>query len=110
MFYLRNYTTLWARSRNGKNQGLVFVDGSFQTRQKNFCMKHLRNFGFGKRDFQGVMVDQAMELVGHLETMEGRVMINNGLFSTSAVNLIWSLIAGYSFKRDDAEVKGWAQS
>ena len=88
----------------------MFVDGSFQTRQKNFCMKHLRNFGFGKRDFQGVMVDQAMELVGHLETMEGRVMINNGLFSTSAVNLIWSLIAGYSFKRDDAEVKGWAQS
>ena len=65
--YPRNYTTLWARSVKGKNLGLVMTDGDFQTRQKNFCMKQLKNFGFGKKDFESVILEQARELVKYLE-------------------------------------------
>ena len=108
--YPRNYTTLWARSVKGKNLGLVMNDGDFQTRQKNFCMKHLKNFGFGKKDFESVISEQARELVHYLEKKEGKMMINNSVFSTSAVNLIWSLLAGYSFDRENPEVKGRTQS
>ena len=61
---LMNYTTLWARSVKGKNLGLSMNDGSFHSRQKNFCLKHLRNFGFGKTDFQSVISEQAEELSG----------------------------------------------
>ena len=35
---LMNYTTLWARSVKGKNLGLVMNDGSFHSKQKNFCL------------------------------------------------------------------------
>ena len=108
--YHRNYTTLWARSVKGKNLGLVMNDGDFQTRQKNFCMKHLKSFGFGKKDFESVILEQARELVDYLEKNEGRMMMNNSVFSTSAVNLIWSLIGGYSFSREDPEIKGRTQS
>ena len=73
-------------------------------------MKHLKNFGFGKKDFEGVISEQAMELVNYLEKNEGRMMMNNSVFSTSAVNLIWSLIGGYSFSREDPEIKGRTQS
>ena len=44
--------------------------------------------------------------MAYLETREGNVKINNGVFSLSAVNLIWSLLAGYSFKRGDEKVQG----
>ena len=108
--YPRNYTTLWARSVKGKNLGLVMNDGDFQTRQKNFCMKHLKNFGFGKKDFESVISEQAKELVDYLERKEGKMTINNSVFSTSAVNLIWSLLAGYSFDREDPEIKERTQS
>ena len=108
--YPRNYTTLWARSVKGKNLGLVMTDGDFQTRQKNFCMKQLKNFGFGKKDFESVILEQARELVKYLERKEGKMTINNSVFSTSAVNLIWSLVAGYSFDREDPEIKGRTQS
>ena len=94
----------------GKNLGLVMNDGDFQTKQKNFCMKHLKNFGFGKKDFESVILEQARELVDYLERKEGKVTINNSVFSTSAVNLIWSLIAGYSFDREDPAIKGRTQS
>ena len=85
-------------------------DGDFQTRQKNFCMKHLKNFGFGKKDFESVISEQAKELVDYLERKEGKMTINNSVFSTSAVNLIWSLLAGYSFDREDPEIKESTQS
>ena len=68
-------------------------------------MKHLRNLGFGKKDFQTVIADQARELVDHLGANQGRISVNNGVFSLSAVNLIWALIAGRSFKRGDRQVK-----
>ena len=84
-------------------------DGDFQTRQKNFCMKHLKNFGFGKKDFESVISEQATELVDYLEKKEGKMTINNSVFSTSAVNLIWSLLAGYSFDTEDPEIKGRTQ-
>ena len=73
-------------------------------------MKHLKNFGFGKKDFESVISEQARELVDYLEKKEGKMMINNSVFSTSAVNLIWSLLAGYSFDRENPEVKGRTQS
>ena len=102
---LMNYTTLWARSVKGKNLGLVMNDGSFHSKQKNFCLKHLRKFGFGRRDFESVISEQAAELVRYLEGKEGKLTVNNGVFSTSALNLIWSLMAGYSFKRGEGNIE-----
>ena len=91
----RNYTTLWARSVEGKNLGLVFTDGQFYWNQKNFCVKHLRGFGFGKSlMMETVMVEQASLLADQLVKKGGHTEVSNRLFSGPIINVLWSILAG----------------
>jgi len=100
---MRNYTTLWARSVGGRNLGLVFTDGQFYWNQKHFAVKHLKNFGFGKTSLQTVIVDQANDLTNFLEKQSdhGNVEISNEVFATPVINVLWSMMAGSSFDRND---------
>ena len=92
---LSNYTTLWARSTGGKNHGLVFTDGAFYWNQKNFSMKHLRNFGFGKSSMmETVMLEQASSLAETLANNSGVTEVTNKLFSNAIINVLWGIIAG----------------
>ena len=91
---LSNFTTRWARSVGGTNQGIVFTDGPLYHSQKHFMVKQLRNFGFGKTSLETVMVEQANLLTEHLEANTGQVLVNNELFATPIVNVLWSMMAG----------------
>ena len=91
---LSNFTTRWARSVGGTNQGIVFTDGPLYHSQKHFMVKQLRNFGFGKTSLETVMVEQANLLTQHLEANTGKVLVNNELFATPIVNVLWSMMAG----------------
>jgi len=104
---LRNYTTLWARSVGGRNLGLVFTDGQFYWNQKHFAVKHLKNFGFGKTSLQTVIVDQANDLTNFLEkqSVVGNVEISNEVFATPVINVLWSMMAGSTFNRNDAKAQ-----
>ena len=82
------------RSVGGTNQGIVFTDGPLYHSQKHFCVKQLRNFGFGKTSLETVMVEQANLLTQHLEANTGKVLVNNELFATPIVNVLWSMMAG----------------
>ena len=83
----RNYTTLWARSVDGKNLGLVFTDGQCYWNQKTFCVKHLKGFGFGKSSMmETVMVEQANLLADTLiKKNGGHIEINNKLVARASV-------------------------
>ena len=93
---LQNYTICWARSQGGKSQGLVFTDGDFHSRQKNFCVKHLKNFGFGKTSLETVILEQAQLLTEYLGDNEGPTEVTNKLFAVPVLNVLWSMIAGSS--------------
>ena len=89
-----NYTTSWAKSFTEDNKGIVFANGSFYHSQKLFCVKHLKNLGFGKTSMETVIKEQANLLIEHLESHKGPVVVNNELFSTPIVNVLWSMMAG----------------
>ena len=91
---LQNYTICWARSQGGKSRGLVFIDGDFFSRQKNFCVKHLKNFGFGKTSLETVILEQAHNLTEFLGDNEGATEVSNNLFAVPVLNVLWSMIAG----------------
>lgn len=95
---LQNYTIRWARSQGGKSKGLVFIDGDFFSHQKHFCVKHLKNFGFGKTSLETVILEQANNLTEYLGSNEGTIKVTYKLFAVPILNVLWSMIAGNIFR------------
>jgi len=102
---LCNYTTDIARSFGRANLGIVWADGPRWVGQKNFTVKQLKNFGFGKKDLEDVIVKEANDIVDHMLSNGDCVLIDSYLFGVSALNVLWNMVAGYSFNRKDEELK-----
>ena len=77
--YFSNFTTKWARSPGGRNLGVVMTEGAQWLGQRNFTVKQLKNFGFGKKDLEGVIVEEARDLVEHIDSLGGLVKVNDSL-------------------------------
>ena len=97
----RNPITLEARSTNGISLGLVFTDGQRWASQRKFTVRQLKNFGFGSQKLETVMVREALELVDHLLNEGPSLKVDTSLFSLSALNVLWGMVAGKTFSRDD---------
>ena len=69
-------------------------------------MKHLRNFGFGKKDLEVVIEREASNLVEHILLNTGREMkMEMFTFAVPVLNVLWEMVAGHAFKREDRELK-----
>jgi len=53
--------------------GFFFTDGPFWVEQRRFSLRHLRDFGFGKRSLEGIILDEAEELIKRLDPNEIQV-------------------------------------
>lgn len=97
----RNYTTDWARSTGGRSLGIVMTDGRLWHGQKQFLLKQLRKFGFGKSgtDVIWEQAEQTVEFI--LSRPAGRVTVDSELFNTPVLNVLWGMLAGYTFTRED---------
>ena len=51
-------------------------------------MKRLKNFGFGKKDLEGVIHEQACELVEYIESFKGSVPVTGSLFAVPVLNVL----------------------
>ena len=69
-------------------------------------MKHLRNFGFGKKDLEVVIEREASNLVEHILANSGNEMrMEMFTFAVPVLNVLWDMVAGHAFKREDKELK-----
>ena len=69
-------------------------------------MKHLRNFGFGKKDLEVVIEREASSLVEHiLANSGGEMKMEMFTFAVPVLNVLWDMVAGHAFKREDKELK-----
>ena len=69
-------------------------------------MKHLRNFGFGKKDLEVVIEREASNLVEHILANNGNEMrMEMFTFAVPVLNVLWDMVAGHAFKREDKELK-----
>ena len=69
-------------------------------------MKHLRNFGFGKKDLEVVIEREAASLVEHiLANSGGEMEMEMFTFAVPVLNVLWDMVAGHAFKREDKELK-----
>ena len=69
-------------------------------------MKHLRNFGFGKKDLEVVIEREASNLVEHILANSGREMkMEMFTFAVPVLNVLWEMVAGHAFKREDKKLR-----
>ncbi|KAK7791197.1 hypothetical protein R5R35_009363 [Gryllus longicercus] len=99
----------------GKRRGLFFTDGAFWVEQRRFALRHLRDFGFGRRmacaeDTLRDEVEELLALVrGECDDQEvasrGCVLLPHALH-VPFVSLLWSMFAGRRFTRaEHAQVR-----
>jgi hypothetical protein len=89
--------------------GVVFTDGEFWREQRRFTMRQLREMGFGKTSVEYQMTDEIRDLIDEIKK-QGRsnddfIVDFKGIFVVSVVNILWAIVGGERFQRDDARFK-----
>lgn len=83
-----------------KRLGFFFTDGPFWAEQRRFSLRHLRDFGFGKKSLEGIILEEAEELIKELQYNDVQ---SNGFFGLPAINILWSVLGGLRLSQSDGE-------
>jgi hypothetical protein len=99
--------------------GIFFGNGESWKELRRFSLRTLRDFGFGKQKSQETFIEEELEhLMKRMDTMRSEAKTLTGqedvvcmkkFFSVSALNIIWSLIAGSRFHHDDKQLQKLVQ-
>jgi cytochrome P450 len=83
------------------NSGIVFSQGRKWLDHRRFTLRTLRDFGFAKRTSEGIILEEAKDLIRRLKKMEGKPISTQNFFNASTLNVIWSIVAGERYDPDD---------
>ena len=78
--------------------------GKVWTDNRRFTLRTLRDFGFGKRSMENIIMEEVRELVDHMKQMTGKAMPTARSFNLAVFNVIWSIVAGQRYSLDDEEL------
>ncbi|KAF5281156.1 hypothetical protein FQA39_LY17888 [Lamprigera yunnana] len=103
--------TLFYRARTwGKRRGVLLTDSEFWQEQRRFILRHLRDFGFGKRNMSDIVEEEALVMV---ERIKKKVEENGGacvlrmddFFAVHVLNTLWTMMTGNKYSPEDKEIK-----
>ncbi|KAJ4434996.1 hypothetical protein ANN_23568 [Periplaneta americana] len=102
-FQVRPNSDFFKARSFGKKLGVFFSDGPFWVEQRRFTLRHLRDFGFGKKSMEGFILDEVEDTLSYMKEL--KVMQVTGLFSVPTLNVLWGMIAGTRYDRNDERLK-----
>ena len=70
------------------------TDGARWLGQRNFTVKQLKNFGFGKKDLEVAIFKEARDLVDHMLTLGEQIKIDSSLYGLPVLNVLWTMVVG----------------
>lgn len=92
--------------------GLLLTDEEFWVEQRRFVLRHLREFGFGKRTMAELVQEEAVQLVEDFKEKiskskdgKGRVFEMRDAFNVGVLNTLWSMMASRRYEKEDKELK-----
>ncbi|KAL4717752.1 hypothetical protein ACJJTC_000901 [Scirpophaga incertulas] len=93
----------------GERRGLLLTDGELWKEQRRFLVKHLREFGFGRKGMGNIACSEAAHMILDLkETLnnndEGIVQMHN-FFNTYILNTLWFMMAGIRYNPKEPEMQ-----
>lgn len=87
----------------------MFAVGEAWQERRRFTLRHLRDLGFGKGSIEVQMHDEIQELINEMKEKAAlhsdSVIEFKGIFNLSALNVLWVMVAGFRFRRDDARLR-----
>lgn len=89
---------------SGTAKGIIFTEGTKWQEQRRFTLRHLRDFGFGRKSMEAIIAEEALELTDRLKAHEGKPISTDNAFNAAIINALWSLLTGDRFKQDDPEL------
>ncbi|XP_065199572.1 probable cytochrome P450 303a1 [Planococcus citri] len=97
----------------GTRRGLLLTDEEFWQEQRRFVMRHLREFGFGKKTMSDLVQTEAASLVEmfdqklklEADKKGGVVVPMRDAFSVYVLNTLWSMLASIRYSPEDRELK-----
>ncbi|EFX83937.1 hypothetical protein DAPPUDRAFT_194538 [Daphnia pulex] len=93
----------------GKKLGLLIVDGDFWQEQRRFTLRHLRDLGFGKTSIEDQMMgeisDLILDITGAAKSDPDHIVDFKAIFTVSVFNILWAIIGGKRYQRDDPAFK-----
>lgn len=85
----------------------MFADGDKWQEQRRFTLRHLRDLGFGKTSIEDQMMNEIHDLLSDIKSAlssdPGNVVEFRSIFGVSVINILWAIIGGKRYERDDAE-------
>lgn len=90
-----------------KRHGLIFTDGPYWLELRRFTLRHLRNFGYGKTSMENLIMQEVDDLIKEMRRKD--TLQVHGLFKISALNVLWCMMSGTRYARDDEELQSLLQ-
>ncbi|XP_051176228.1 uncharacterized protein LOC127291258 [Leptopilina boulardi] len=92
----------------GERRGIIFTDGKMWDDNRRFSLKYLKEFGFGKRSMEDLILENAVSLTIKIEKkieQENIIEYFCQISNIAVLNNLWCFIAGTKLKEDDHRVK-----
>uniref|UniRef100_A0A8D8VAC1 Probable cytochrome P450 304a1 n=3 Tax=Cacopsylla melanoneura TaxID=428564 RepID=A0A8D8VAC1_9HEMI len=90
----------------GEERGIIFTEGDLWQQQKRFFLRHMRDYGFGKRspNLEAELTAEIQDLITFLREEKDHPLYRNGeariptLFALGNLNLLLQALTGERFK------------
>ena len=84
--------------------GILQAEGRIWTEQRRFALKTLRDFGFGRKGMESLILDEVKELVEWIGKQNGKPLNLHRRCSLAVVNALWSILTGDRYDHDDEKL------
>lgn len=84
---------------------MLFADGKSWFHNRRFALKNLRDFGFGKKSMEGLMMEEIKELVASFRREVGQPIVTQNKFNIAVLNALWTILTGQRFDQNDPRVR-----
>ncbi|KAF5289656.1 hypothetical protein FQR65_LT11773 [Abscondita terminalis] len=94
----------------GKRRGVLLTDSEFWQDQRRFVLRHLRDFGFGKRNMSDIIEEEAQTMIQRFKkkidhTGGACVVRMDDIFGVHVLNTLWTMMTGNKYSPEDKEIK-----
>ncbi|CAG7725436.1 unnamed protein product [Allacma fusca] len=89
---------------SGFRGGIIFNDGEDLLEQQKFTKKTLKDFGFGRKSMENLILEEALELVQSFRETNSKPVYTGHRFDIASLNSFYVVVTGERLKYDDPTI------
>lgn len=98
----------------GDRRGVLLTDGELWKEQRRFLLRHLKEFGFGRKGMGEIAKSEAEHMIKDVinildnnnnDSVDGAIIQMHTFFNTYVLNTLWTMMAGLRYSANDPQLK-----